>query len=221
MTIAKELYPEYAVDELLTLIRDTEAPVSVMKQQQVASQYDVVWGGIRSVDRPKPPLRQMSVQAVLNWQDSIDIKYMSEAAGAYQIMEDTLRGIPVDRKKLFDERTQDTCAIALLEGRGLKDYLSGGMSLDKFTLALAKEWASFPIPQDMSVTRGNKTYHLKWGDSYYSGDTVGNKALIELELVQKVLFAARTKTPSPAPDALTDAEKLAVLWNDYQERITS
>lgn len=216
MTAATELYPEYAVDELLELIRNTEASVTAMMQQGKSSQYDVVWGRIKPGDRPKS-LRKMTVQQVLDWQDSIDARYGSEAAGAYQFMEDTLRGIPVDRKKLFDEHMQDICAIALLEIRGLKDYLAGHMPQAKFMTAIAREWASFPVPNDMTVVRGGKEYHLKRGDSYYSGDTVGNKALVDASLVQKVLNIMRGPTQPPEPEP-TAEEKLAILWADYQKR---
>ena len=53
--------------------------------------YNAVWGGIKAKDRPPKKLVEMTIGEVLDWQDMIDPHYKSEAAGRYQIMEDTLR----------------------------------------------------------------------------------------------------------------------------------
>lgn len=141
--------------------------------------YNIVWGGIRKKDHPPKPLVEMTVQEVLDWQDSIDRKYMSEAAGRYQIMEDTLRGLlnVVGPDELYDEENQDKLAIHLMNRRGLSNFLSGKMSLESFGNNLAKEWASLP------VLRGKKR-----GLSYYSGDSL-NKAHVAPEEVEAVLKA--------------------------------
>jgi hypothetical protein len=55
--------------------------------------YDVIYGKIRPEDRPAKPMTQMSVREVLAWQDRIDARYASEAAGAVQIIPDTLRAV--------------------------------------------------------------------------------------------------------------------------------
>lgn len=132
--------------------------------------YNIVWGGIRAHDRPPRPLTSLTVGQVLDWQDSIDRKYMSEAAGRYQIMEDTLRGMyrgaGVPLSAVFDKSTQDALATHLLKRRGLDDYLAGRMSLEAFALSLSKEWASLPVPYD--IKRGDRT--IKRGQSYYAGD---------------------------------------------------
>lgn len=143
--------------------------------------YNIVWGGIRSYDRPKKPLVEMTVQQVLDWQDFIDRKYMSEAAGKYQIMEDTLRGLlhVVDPDDLYDEETQDKLAVALMRRRGLDRYLSDEMSIWSFGNSLAKEWASLP------VVSGRKR-----GSSYYAGDGL-NKAHIDVDDFLKALRAIK------------------------------
>ena len=209
ITAAKALYPEYNVDVLLEFIGNLEAPMSVAQAQGKTSQYDVVWGGIAPRDRPKC-LREMSVREVLNWQDSIDARYNSEAAGKYQIMEDTLRGIPVDRSSKFDERMQDICALALLEKRGLKDFLRGETSKEKFALSLAKEWASFPVP--FNILSANGEVIKKAGTSYYPSN---NKALIDVKSVLQTLELVRGEKKAVE---LSDGEKLKILWDDYQKR---
>ena len=139
--------------------------------------YNIVWGGIKKKDHPPKPLVEMTVQEVLDWQDSIDRKYMSEAAGRYQIMEDTLRGLLhiVGPDELFNEENQDRLAIGLLRRRRLDDYLEGRMSIHSFGNNLAKEWASFP------VVKGRK-----YGRSYYSGDGL-NEAHVKVHQVLEVL----------------------------------
>ncbi len=98
-----------------------------IKQPESRGDYDIVWLGIRKEHRPAAMVRkrltQMTIAEVLAWQDSIDRLYNSEAAGAYQILEDTLRDIyrraGCSASDLFDEATQDKLAMALLERRGL------------------------------------------------------------------------------------------------------
>lgn len=130
--------------------------------------YNIVWGGIRKADHPPRPLVTMTIRDVLAWQDRIDPKYNSEAAGKYQVMEDTLRGIYTKAglfgHSLFDEENQDRLADALLRRRGLDRYLSGSITTEEFANAIAREWASMPV-----VTGPNR------GRSYYAGDGL-NKA---------------------------------------------
>lgn len=125
--------------------------------------YDVVYGGIKRRDYPSKPITQMTVQQLLDWQDSIDPHYPSEASGAPQVMEDTLRGMVkqglVDPGATFDAKTQDQITVSLLQRRGLDDYQSGRITAEKFANSVAKEWASLP------VVSGPKK-----GRSYYGGD---------------------------------------------------
>lgn len=170
---------------LLSKIRQHESDGAV-RSQDVSSAYDVVWSGIGKADRPYKPLSQMSVGAVLDWQDSIDAKYGSEAAGAYQIMEDTLRVLAEDGKvsttDLFDEATQDRLAIVLLEGRGLSAFLRGEISVERFGNRLAREWASLPV---LTPQQGHRR-RVERGESYYSG-LQGNRAFGDPDAFEAVL----------------------------------
>lgn len=150
--------------------------------------YGVVWGRIKPADRPKRPLVSMTIAEVLAWQESIDARYQSEAAGRYQIMEDTLRPLPaaagLKMYDLFNEANQDALATVLLRRRGLDKFLSGQISAEEFANNLAREWASLP------VVTGPKA-----GRSFYAGDGL-NKSHVSVE---EFLAAVRAVKDIPAP----------------------
>jgi hypothetical protein len=156
--------------------------------------YNVVWGGIAQKHRPGP-LVKMTVGQVLNWQDSIDPLYMSEAAGRYQIMEDTLRELVsqgyADKSDLYDQGTQDRLAIALLKRRGLDSYLAGRITAEKFANFITREWASMPV-----VSGPNK------GRSYYAGDGL-NKSHTPVADFMAAVNAVKGLDKFVRPDAPT------------------
>jgi len=165
-----------------------KALLDFIAQPESRGNFNVVWGGIKPKDRPKRPLVQMTIAEVLAWQDSIDARYPSEAAGRYQIMEDTLRPLPLAAgllpSDLFNEANQDALATVLLKRRGLDRYLAGGMSAEEFANNLAREWASLPL-----VTGPHR------GRSYYAGDGL-NKSHVSVE---DFLAAVRACKPVVAP----------------------
>lgn len=162
------------IRSLMEFIQRFESSGAV-KFQGVESAYQVVYGGIAAADRPTVALTTMTVAEVLAWQDGIDGSYLSEAVGAYQVLEDTLRGLvdsgQIDPGLLFNETTQDTVAKLLMERRGLSKYLAGELSAEDFADNLAREWASFPVVRDQK----GANRHVKRGQSYYAGDGL-NKA---------------------------------------------
>lgn len=168
-------------------------------QPESGGNYDIVWGGINGEDRPPKPLTQMTVREVLAWQDRIDPDYMSEAAGRYQIIEDTLRGlyraagVPLSAK--FDEDTQDKLAVALLKRRGLDDYLAGDITATQFANALAKEWASLP------VVSGEKR-----GRSYYGGDDL-NASHVSVDAFMEAVRDVRGKPERKPPENMAQKAK--------------
>ena len=160
--------------------------------------YNIVYGGIKKQHRPKKPLTQMTVNEVLSWQDSIDQWYPSEAAGKYQIMEDTLRPLApqagVRGLDLFDRKTQDKLAIQLLKRRGLDNYLAGTIGAEEFANNLAKEWASLPV-----VSGPNK------GRSYYAGDGL-NKSHVSVDAFLAAVHAVKAGDAIPGPKREPDAK---------------
>ena len=175
--------------------------------------YDDFWGGITNArDYPPKNLTQMTIQEVLNWQESIDRKYDSEAAGRYQIMEDTLRGYNNDRNTgpgnplytraglsasdLFSPENQDKLATALMNGRGLNRFLSGEITREQFANNLAAEWASLPL-----VTGPNA------GKSVYEGDSAGNRAVGGAGSTEEEKRQARIQAFLAAIDAVKAKEQ--------------
>lgn len=162
--------------------------------------YNIVWSGIKGKHKPPRPLVDMTISQVLAWQDRIDPLYMSEAAGRYQIMEDTLRGLygpaGLSPNAKFSEKTQDDLAVHLMKRRGLDQYMAGKISAEKFANSLAREWASLPL------VNGPKK-----GRSYYAGDGL-NKAHADadefLRIVKEIKGGASFITlPGPKANPIT------------------
>ena len=158
------------------------------------SAYNVVWGGIQKADHPPRPLVSMTIGQVLSWQDRIDPRYRSEAAGRYQILEDTLRGLYDEAgltiDSLFDARGQDRLAESLLVRRGLRRFLAGSITAEDFANNLAREWASLPCVSGP-----------KKGKSYYAGDGL-NAALVDVKpFLAAVRAVAPAAPPAPAPQS--------------------
>jgi len=166
-----------SIDTLLDFIAKPES----------GGDFNIVWGSIKTKDRPKKPLTTMTIGEVLAWQDSIDSRYMSEAAGAWQIMEDTLRGLflpaGLSSGDLFNETNQRRLATELLNRRGLKKYLAGDIDAATFANSLAREWASLPL------VNGPKR-----GMSYYAGDGL-NKSHVSPDAFLAAVIAAGKPAP--------------------------
>lgn len=179
---------------------NTASLLDFIASHESRGDYNVVWAGIRKADRPKRPLVEMTVGQVLQWQDSIDAKYQSEAAGRYQILEDTLRGLwreaGLQLTSLFDREGQDKLAIALLRRRGLTSYLEGKISTETFANNLAREWASLPL-----VSGKGK------GRSAYAGDGL-NKALTDVA----PFLAAVASVKEPGVTARPDPKAFGLAW---------
>lgn len=149
--------------------------LNLIGKHESGGDYNRVYGGIRSADRPPRQLTTMTVQEVLDWQDSIDPRYPSEAAGKYQFMEDTLRDMvragKVSPNARFDARTQDRLAVLKMDERGLGRYQSGQITGEQFAHSLSKEWASLP-----AITR-DKRGRAARGQSYYAGDGLNRSSV--------------------------------------------
>lgn len=150
---------------------------------------------------PPKPVTQMTIGEVLDWQDSIDRFQNSEAVGAFQIMEDTLRGLyreaGLTRAHVFDRENQYLLGEALLRRRGLNAYLVGSIPTERFCNNLAKEWASLPVvseirrPGPKGVART-----LQPGQSYYAGDGL-NKAHAKVPAFIEAVRAVRERPKQP------------------------
>jgi muramidase (phage lysozyme) len=162
------------VGALLDMIGSKEAPKG----------YNQVYGGISRADQPPKALTSMTVREVLAWQDSIDPKYRSEAAGKYQVMEDTLRDEvgkgSVSLNDVFNASTQDRVGVALLRKRGLDSYQAGILSHEEFAQNLSQEWAALP-----AITRDARGRPAT-GQSYYAGDGLNKSHMSKTTLLDLV-----------------------------------
>ncbi len=191
-----------ALEPLLALIRQKESGEAAARKQKVPSEYEVVWGGIPVALRPQSLvsklLTDMTCNEVLAWQDSIDPVVNSEAAGAYQFMEDTLRPMVVGMEdKLFNKETQDQLACKKLEQRGLNKFLAGAITTQQFGDSIAQEWASFPVLSEMTTKRDGTL--VRRGQGFYDGDRVGNRASLAPKKVEAALAEVLALHKSPAP----------------------
>lgn len=115
----------------------------------------------------------MTVGDVLAWQKQfVEQGSPSSAVGRYQFIDSTLQGLirelKIDVNAKFDQALQDRLAIALLERRGILDYVDNKMSREEFAHNLSKEWAALP-----------KTIGDNPEQSYYAGDGL-NKAQVSI-----------------------------------------
>ncbi len=126
-------------DRIVRFIRQFEAG---------AAGYDAVWAGNKTPLPHRPT--KMTVCEVRDWQVAAARRQKSSAIGLYQIVGGTFRTVlsnldlPCDTK--FDAATQDRIGLALLYGRGWREFKAGTMSVEDFAFELAGEWAAFPAP---------------------------------------------------------------------------
>lgn len=199
----------------------TTGPVSAVLQTAVtplldlignieSDGYDDISGLVSRSRYPSKPLTQMTIQEVLDWQESIDPFQLSEASGRYQIMEDTLRGYDngdsrnpraapsnytplytaagLSASDLFSPINQDKMAVQLLRQAGLERYLDGSLSQRVFANRVAGIWAALPL-----VDGDGR------GQSAYQGDSAGNASRTSVQTYLRVLDQIKSSYENTAP----------------------
>ena len=174
--------------------------------------YNDYFGGV--AEPPPKQLTTMTIDEVLAWQDEIDARSISEAAGRYQIMEDTLRllkrRMALKGDELFDIPMQDRLAIELMTMAG---WHPDRDDHEEVANSLAKVWAALPLVSGES--EGRSAYH----------GLAGNKALTTPELYLEVIrrggdagiVEAALKNSGRADDARVDATvRIAARSEDEQ-----
>lgn len=126
----------------------------------------------------------MTVGEVLIWQKQfVEQGSPSSAVGRYQFINSTLRGLMnelgIDESVNFDAPLQDRLAVALLERRGIRDYVDNKISREVFAHNLSKEWAALPRAIGDNPEQ-----------SYYAGDGL-NKAQLSLDEVYASIGTVR------------------------------
>ncbi len=146
--------------------------------------YQVIFGN--NQDKLPAPITTMTLNALLSAQVDWGRRWKSSAAGRYQFISQTLRGLMqkmyLTGDEIFSPDMQDMLAFHLLKGRGYARYKSGALSRDEFGKLLAMEWASLPV---LSATKGAHRMLVR-GETYYAGDKL-NRALVKPERVEELL----------------------------------
>lgn len=137
--------------------RGRNALLELIGKHESGGDYNRVYGpGIKRM-----PLTDMTINQVLAWQRQYTNNgSASSAAGKYQIIQDTLRGLKremgLSGNEKFDAAMQDRMAERLVQNRVRESSRNGQVDEARLVRNLSKEWAS--LPKDGS------------GLSYYHGD---------------------------------------------------
>lgn len=187
-----------------------------------AAQYLTIIGH-REGKLPKP-LTDYTLDELLAAQKVWGKNWRSSAAGKYQIIRATLAGlikqIGLRGDQHFTPDLQDLLGYTLLRNRGFDRFIAGTMPFNAFALELAKEWASMPVLEPVTNSKG---LNLVAGQSYYANDGL-NRALVKPDDLRAVLSRALNEadrdvrasqkpqeTPKPVPAPSSPAPK-PVSW---------
>ena len=166
---------------------------------------------------PPKPLTKMTVNEVLAWQDRIDARSRSEAAGRFQIMEDTLRDYLVPTMGLtgqekFNADMQNAMAVVLMQRRG---WSPKGTNHVRMGNALAKEWAALPLLSGPNI---GKSAHHKTKGARNRALTTPEQFLAVLQdpTKAKAVLNAVSHTPAESPVKITKLGLGAVRIRTFQ-----
>ena len=185
--------------------------------------YEKVVGGETTVQfhGEERKLTEMSVGEVLEWGETRIKEKKGTAAGKYQIINETLKGLvkqgAVSKTELFSAPTQEKLFTSLLPTQAI-NYISGKTSgkeaEDEAILSISKVWAAVPIPYDIP-SRG-----LKAGQSYYAKDNV-NKALMPVDAIRSALQKSReNKSVNTTESLLTTVKSSEMdIFNSTGEKL--
>lgn len=148
--------------------------LSIVGEAESNNNYNAVFNGEHK------NLTKMTLNDVMSLQDTLRETQGHDPVGKYQIKKTTLgeisKELGLTGEEIFDETLQDRLATQLLRRRGIKDFMSGSLSVDQFQENLSKEWAA--LPRDVS------------GLSYYDGDGI-NKATVDHGSLMDVLVGSK------------------------------
>lgn len=200
-------------NELLASISEHEGGYGAANNgtSRLAKKFSV--SGTYYSDNYNKPLTEMTVNEILNAQNGTTGKTDAElleldpetraaqrnreffAVGAYQIipitMKKALQEGAISGDEVFSPELQDRIALQFLAGSDkpkLRAYIRGeeGASLDDAAMALAEQWASFPVPRDVRNNEGQVI--AATGRSRYGS---GNRALHDLTSTKNMLKSVR------------------------------
>lgn len=184
---------------MLDLIGELEAPEG----------YNQVYSG--SVIPTPRSLTSMSVREVLEWQDlSVEMGSDSSAAGRYQIIRETLRGLVnqgvVSLNDTYDERTQDRLGAHLLAQTGYRDGVRDAGIANR----IAGVWAALPVVSGPNA-----------GDSAYEG-VIDNHARIDANSFSQVMSCGMGLTEALRNASLvTTSLNIGLMFDDFLEELVA
>lgn len=173
------------MDQRLTVDSTSCKPLlALIAKAESKGNYNAYFGHAGNADIK---FTEMSVGEVMKWQQEfITAGNASSAVGRYQLISTTLAGLVqrlhIDVNQPFDEAMQDKLAIALLERRGVAEYVNNQIDSHQFAAELAKEWAGLP-----------KVLGDKPEQSYYAGDGL-NRSLVSVDEVLRAISAISAST---------------------------
>ncbi len=150
--------------------------------------YNAYYGNAGNSD--EPDFTSMSVDDVLAWQrDYVENGSPSSAVGRYQFIRPTLEGLieeqGIDGSEVFTAELQDRLAIALIERRGVHDYMDGNITREEFAYNLSQEWAALP-----------KVIGEEPEESFYAGDGL-NEVRISIDEIYASMDTLHLDPESP------------------------
>jgi peptidoglycan hydrolase-like protein with peptidoglycan-binding domain len=155
-------------------------------------------------ERYNKPLDQLTVREIQDIQSGGYGVREVFAVGAYQLtpetFNETVTALGLTGDEVFNKELQDRMALEYLAADkrpDLRDWLRGveGVTRDEALMAFAKEWASIPVPYD--ITR--KGMLIRRGESYYKPE--GNTANAHTaEEAEALLDRLRAEAPTPPPE---------------------
>lgn len=142
------------------------------------------------------PLTLWTVDEIIGAKPTFTARFGSSACGRYQFMRGTLANLKAQSKvrgsDVLSPTVQDSLGYALLRARGYDRFMAGTMSVTAFGLALAQEWASFPVLADCQGAHRR----VRRGQTYYLGDGL-NKVLATADEVEDILSELRPEAMVP------------------------
>lgn len=131
-------------------------------------------------------ITDMTIAQILEFQTKRIQEVNGSAIGRYQFIRSTLEGVvtqyagwgPEEQRRIrFTPKVQDYLILLTLKRvRRLDDWLSGKLPSIDFQLKLAMEFASVPVPYDVTKTKEGQTINIPKGSTYYPETGSINKA---------------------------------------------
>lgn len=178
LLISTMLYTEYSNQRLVVDPKSYKKLLDVIAKAESNDNYNAYFGNPANNDII---FTKMTISEVQTWQiNHIQQGNPSSAVGRYQIISTTLSSLVSElginaNTALFDKQMQDRMAAALLERRGITDYVNNAISKEAFANNLSMEWAGLP-----------KVLGENPENSFYMGDGLNASQISSQEVLRAI-----------------------------------